>query len=191
MKAKRELILQSVLELFMADGINGLKVSKIASHANIGKGTVYEYFRSKDELFLGAVEYGLSRLAGIVDEKLSEAKGFEESFKALADCIITITRQGPLISSLSDAKGMPFSGETIIKLKDIMQKAQLSFLTTLSEILETGVKEGLIKTKGDMNLQKAMLIIMTNLSVQHAHSGNTDYNELRLFYYDACLKLFS
>jgi AcrR family transcriptional regulator len=191
MKPKRELILQSVLELFIADGIKGLKVSKIASHADIGKGTVYEYFRSKDELFLGAVEYGLNRLSKIVDEKLGEARGFKESFYALADCIITVTQQGPFMSTLSDTKGMPFSGETLMKLKGIMQNAQQSFLTALSDVLDSGIEEGFIKTKGGLNHQKAMLVIMTNLSVQNAHAGNKDFTELRQFYYDACLKLFA
>ena len=45
-------ILQAAATVFAERGFRGTRVADIARQAGIGKGTVYEYFRSKEELFL-------------------------------------------------------------------------------------------------------------------------------------------
>jgi len=42
--------------LILNDGINNITISQIAKAANIGKGTVYEYFKNKDEIVFELVE---------------------------------------------------------------------------------------------------------------------------------------
>ncbi|WP_418641319.1 TetR/AcrR family transcriptional regulator [Sulfurimonas sp. ST-27] len=42
--------------LILKDGINNITISQIAKAANIGKGTVYEYFKNKDEIVFELVE---------------------------------------------------------------------------------------------------------------------------------------
>ncbi len=45
-------ILEAAARVFAERGFRGTRVVDIARQAGIGKGTVYEYFRSKEELFL-------------------------------------------------------------------------------------------------------------------------------------------
>ncbi|MEN4044977.1 TetR/AcrR family transcriptional regulator [Sulfurimonas sp. NWX367] len=42
--------------LILKDGINNITIAQIAKAANIGKGTVYEYFKNKDEIVFELVE---------------------------------------------------------------------------------------------------------------------------------------
>ncbi|WP_434658776.1 TetR/AcrR family transcriptional regulator [Sulfurimonas sp. NW9] len=42
--------------LILKDGINNITIAQIAKAANIGKGTVYEYFKNKDEVVFELVE---------------------------------------------------------------------------------------------------------------------------------------
>jgi AcrR family transcriptional regulator len=42
--------------LILNDGINNITISQIAKAANIGKGTVYEYFKNKDEIVFELIE---------------------------------------------------------------------------------------------------------------------------------------
>lgn len=48
---KRRRILDAALQVFAEEGLNRGKIATIARRAGIGKGTVYEYFRSKEEIF--------------------------------------------------------------------------------------------------------------------------------------------
>ncbi|RKY52298.1 MAG: hypothetical protein DRP89_07920 [Candidatus Neomarinimicrobiota bacterium] len=48
-KCKR--IIAAAIRVFAQDGVSNGKIAKIAEKAGIGKGTVYEYFSSKEEIF--------------------------------------------------------------------------------------------------------------------------------------------
>ena len=48
---KRTQIINAAIEVFAKHGLEKGKIADIAKVAKIGKGTVYEYFKSKDEIF--------------------------------------------------------------------------------------------------------------------------------------------
>ena len=48
---KKELIINAAVKVFAERGLEKGKIADIAQEAGIGKGTVYEYFRSKDDIF--------------------------------------------------------------------------------------------------------------------------------------------
>jgi len=50
-EAKRKRIIAAAIEVFAHDGLSNGKIATIAEKAGIGKGTVYEYFKSKEEIF--------------------------------------------------------------------------------------------------------------------------------------------
>jgi len=54
---KRPLILQAATDIFAEQGFAAVTVAEIAERAGIGKGTVYEYFSSKDELLFAVFEW--------------------------------------------------------------------------------------------------------------------------------------
>lgn len=49
--AKKQIILEAAMKVFAQKGFAKAKMSEIAVEAAIGKGTIYEYFRSKDQIF--------------------------------------------------------------------------------------------------------------------------------------------
>ena len=53
---KRKDIIEAALAVFSRMGYRHAKIKDIADEAHMGKGTVYEYFRSKQELFLQMCE---------------------------------------------------------------------------------------------------------------------------------------
>ncbi|TLM97504.1 helix-turn-helix transcriptional regulator, partial [bacterium] len=48
---KRVQIIKAAIKVFSEKGFHDAKVEDIAQQADVGKGTVYEYFSSKTELF--------------------------------------------------------------------------------------------------------------------------------------------
>lgn len=47
---KRQLIIRSALELIAANGFHNAPIDTLASHAKVSVGSIYRYFRNKDEL---------------------------------------------------------------------------------------------------------------------------------------------
>ncbi len=54
--AKADAIIRAAIQIFARDGLEKGKIADIAVEAGIGKGTVYEYFSSKDEIFHAITE---------------------------------------------------------------------------------------------------------------------------------------
>lgn len=89
---KRELILETALELFATDGFSDTSISKIATNAKISKGLMYSYFKNKEELLKELVIQGISTFTKIVEDfKNSEMN--KEDFVNLIDTIIKVCKE--------------------------------------------------------------------------------------------------
>lgn len=99
--ARREAILDVAQDVFLEDGYAGASMSEIASRLGGSKGTLYNYFRSKEELFSAFVErrcywhqetiFGDAREDGDVAETL---RGIAKSYllATLSDTSVRVLR---------------------------------------------------------------------------------------------------
>lgn len=75
---KRQQILKAALQVFADKGFHNAKIEEIAQVALVGKGTVYEYFKSKNQLFQETLKEGITSFDITLDEELANeqtAKG--------------------------------------------------------------------------------------------------------------------
>jgi AcrR family transcriptional regulator len=54
---KKSLIIEAAARVFANRGYNSTLIAEIATEAGIGKGTIYEYFPSKEDLFFAVFEW--------------------------------------------------------------------------------------------------------------------------------------
>jgi len=64
---RRREILEAATQVFARVGFAATDVQEIAAVAGVGKGTVYRYFPSKEELFIATVDLGMQCLTSTVD----------------------------------------------------------------------------------------------------------------------------
>lgn len=67
---KRARILQAAVRVFAEKGISGTKILDIAEAADIGKGTVYEYFHSKEEIITASFHFFMGQVEKSVGQRL-------------------------------------------------------------------------------------------------------------------------
>ena len=90
---KRERILMAAVEVFTRRGYNNVRMEEIAETAGIGKGTLYEYFDSKMQLFNEMIiksweEYSNSLTADSIHEL-----NFEESIREIIKGHFTFSKE--------------------------------------------------------------------------------------------------
>jgi AcrR family transcriptional regulator len=68
---RREEILEAAVQLFAAHGYPDTDMQVLADTLGVGKGTLYRYFPSKQDLFLAAADDVMRRLAAAVDEAIA------------------------------------------------------------------------------------------------------------------------
>jgi AcrR family transcriptional regulator len=58
--SRREQIMDAALELFAEEGYANCSISRLAKHAGISKGLMYNYFKSKEDLLKAIIKDGIS-----------------------------------------------------------------------------------------------------------------------------------
>ncbi|NDI36708.1 TetR/AcrR family transcriptional regulator [Chengkuizengella sediminis] len=81
---KRYMILDSAFYLFSTKGFYETKISEIAEHAGIAKGTVYLYFSSKEELFKEITRRNFSLFLDELTDELNKTDSFENELTIIA-----------------------------------------------------------------------------------------------------------
>ncbi len=172
---KQEQILQAALKLFVENGFHGTPTSRIAKEAGVSNGTLFHYYKTKDELVVALYIHIKTNLTGCIDNARIEGETIKSSFKRM------------YISSMYWAIGNPVefrftqqfhsspylsmvSHEEILRqtryLMDFMQEAinarvlkplPVDMLFTLISSHISGINEYLVASKVDNEKQKEII----------------------------------
>jgi AcrR family transcriptional regulator len=165
----RDRLLATAAMHFARDGLDGASVDAISIDAGFAKGTLYNYFRSKEELFAEvlteacrrAVErYSAADLGGSVRERLT----------ALAVADVGVLRQEEGFHKVLIREAMSFREETYPLIVEHLSP----FLRTVEEILAGGVVTK--EVSGDRPARELALLfvgLLALLYVQHWGSGGS------------------
>lgn len=82
---RRACILKAARCVFAQQGFAETIVEDIADQAGIGKGTLYLYFRSKEEIFMAALMEDARRLEEATRERMQAAANWQEKLQAYVD----------------------------------------------------------------------------------------------------------
>ncbi len=77
--SKREQILLAAVEMFLEKDFYQVTINEIAEQAGVGKGTVYEYFSSKEELFKESFSYCAQLYIQLFKEHLSGSTSVKQT----------------------------------------------------------------------------------------------------------------
>jgi AcrR family transcriptional regulator len=81
--AKEELLLAAARELFANKGYDATTIDEIAERADFGKGSVYSYFRSKEEIFRTLIERAVAEVSTLFDRLEGEPLDAEAKLRFL------------------------------------------------------------------------------------------------------------
>lgn len=82
-------ILDAARSLLHSKGIENISISRIAKHAELGVGTIYFYFKNKEEIFIALQEEGLSILNDIITRISARNIKNDEKLMQVADAFYT------------------------------------------------------------------------------------------------------
>lgn len=141
-------ILHSAVECFSKNGFDRARMDEISLSADVSKGTLYNYFNSKEDLFHALCDDSLELLKIQLDtlftssknDLISNAELFYENFQK-------IQKQGTALvffEALSESTRNP-------NLKKILIKHRLKIFKVVENYLQLQIDKGFLK--GDSNLE--------------------------------------
>ncbi len=142
---KRDEIAISCISLFMEKGFNKLTVSDIALHANIGKGTIYSYFKNKDDIIFALIEIEQNNYDKEVLDSISKTQSIQEQVYSLFSLCIdknmeSEKRRKMYMEFISICLSSP-SHEMI----QFQENIKVKYTNWLKDIFTQAIKENKIK----------------------------------------------
>jgi TetR/AcrR family fatty acid metabolism transcriptional regulator len=82
-KDKRNKIINAALEIFTEQGFHNTRLDDIAKEANVAKGTLYLYFKSKEDLFVHCLLDGSEKDTENAQKIIQSNESFKKRLKKL------------------------------------------------------------------------------------------------------------
>ena len=189
-KDKHDRIIQAGLIVFARDGYSKAKIMDIAASAGIGKGTVYEYFRSKKELFLSVFSYVneliLSRQWEVLGKGLNPLDALNRIAITNADLYTEQTMEMRFLAQFrAECISRDSDGEFSRRLNEYHEE----IIALISGYVNSGIEEGFIRPTNAGILSENYYTALDGLGVQYLlNNGETDLNSAVNSLYEIFIK---
>ena len=97
---KRRRVLDCAKRAFARRGYSGANVNVVAKEAGISVGSLYQYFQTKENLFLTLIEESHATLSAVVDDIFSRVPGFFQRVEALLRAAVEWSQKDPDLLNL-------------------------------------------------------------------------------------------
>lgn len=172
---KRQLIMRAVEQLFTSRRFHEITLDDVAQAAGVGKGTIYRYFKDKDDLFLQTVMAGFDELCDVLRSATPADATFEEQLRAACSRISDFferRRQMLRMMQSEDARLRLAKGGS----REQWMAQRRKLVDTMAGIIDAGVEEGRIR--GDIP-SEVLAAFLLGLMRTRAHEL-TDTPQARL-----------
>ena len=166
------LILETASRIFAARVYHRVTMDEIARGSRVGKGTLYRYFPSKEDLYLAIVDEAFDFLIRRLETERAAPGPPAAALGRMIEAIVeTFARHLPFFRLVHRGEGRLF-----LRKKQVVQARRAHIARLVAEVLERGAETGAFR-KVDRVLAPAMLIGMvwgTTLN----HADDTPVEEL-------------
>ena len=170
---KRDRILRAAVKIFSRKGFFNAKVSEIARAAEVADGTIYLYFRNKDDLLISLFEEKMGEVVADVRRRIADGGNSLEKLKIfIENHMDLLEREAGLVEVLQ----VELRQSTKF-LKDYTPVKFFEYLEIISDILEEGRREGVLRP--DLNIsiaRRAIFGALDELSLTYILSRKPKYH---------------
>ena len=159
----RQRLLEEAAVHFARDGVDRANINSIAVAAGFAKGTIYNYFSSKEELF-GEVLTAACRRTAARYAASPQGDSVRARLEALVAADVEVLRDEEPFMKVLIREAMSFRPTTY----SLIVKHLAPFVNVVREVLASGVKTGEVRSDRPLD-QLALLFVgtLTMLYVQH------------------------
>jgi len=174
---KRAAVLQASTMLFSQKGFVNTSISDIVKETGLSVGTIYTYFKSKDEIVRAIIEEGWSALYARLKETLSSSESAEAKLRLLIGRFIPeLSQDMPLITILlSEAIAYTRIEEKVEALTDLVFSAMKPLLGAKASL--AGITRDTLRT----SLVVFFLGIMNTLKIARSSSIGISEKDVLMF----------
>lgn len=138
---KHQRILQAAVKVFAEKGFFNSRISEIAKEANVADGTIYLYFKNKDDILISLFEEEFGKIVEEMRRKLEEEGDPLQKIRKFAIAHLSIVAQQ---QELAEVLGVEVRQSSKF-MKEYVNQRFIEYLNLIRSIVQEGQERGLIR----------------------------------------------
>lgn len=165
-RVKDHLIVEAARKIFARKGYHKATISEIATAANLGKGTIYWYFKGKDSLSYTLVEEGISAIEDTIFGRVRITEDPVEKLRVFSQVVFQLAETDPdfmrIFKLFLENVAL---GNRRLELR--LKKMYVTWQRVIVDILVEGINQGKIRSDLDLkNTASLALALMDGIIIQ-------------------------
>ena len=147
-------ILEAAIKVFAEQGFHKATISQVAREAGVADGTIYLYFKNKEDILVNFFGYKTKQVFGRFREEVDKADNARDKLRLLIKRHLEEFQRDRNMAVLYQTETRRFSRMCEEQIREMSKL----YLDLVSEIVESGQNEGLMRKDLYMGLVKRFII---------------------------------
>lgn len=152
-RPKYHQIVQAALEVIAENGYHASQVSKIAKKANVADGTIYLYFKNKEDILISVFREKMGQFIKKIDNAIKEKETSSEKLRTLIEMHYSQLTESPYLAKLTQLE----LRQSKTELRREINKVLKSYLNVIDSIIQQGIEENEIRDDINPRLIRQMI----------------------------------
>jgi len=140
--SKREAIRDAAVKVFAAKGYHTATVSEVAEVANVGKGTVYFYYASKEDLLMEILVFHFDQMMSLIERIEQVELSPEEAVRVVIMDSIRRLKENPDLFKIMEQQPLLYHE----RVKERFETLFGQMIDRTAALLTSGVKQGFLRS---------------------------------------------
>jgi len=156
-QARRKEILEAAERLFAQKGFFPTTMSEIAEEAEFGTGTLYKFFKSKEDLYFTLINEKVEDINRLVKAELSQKGSAIERIKKVLELQFQFTEKNRDFFRIYISERSRFEWNVKEDLGKGVHNKMVAYIRLLAKVMEEGIKAGELKSLPPLDLAHALV----------------------------------
>ncbi|SFB34521.1 transcriptional regulator, TetR family [Cohnella sp. OV330] len=150
---KFEGILAAAVKVFAEHGYHGSQISRIAKEADVADGTIYLYFKNKEDILVSLFRERLGGLIGKFEASVRASETAEAALRILCELHFAELERHPLLAHVTQIE----LRQSALELRKEIGKTLKPYLVLIESVLLEGMASGAFRPELDVKLSRQLI----------------------------------
>jgi TetR/AcrR family fatty acid metabolism transcriptional regulator len=152
-EAKYTAILQAAVQVMAESGYHHAQISRIARTAGVADGTVYLYFKNKEDILISLIRRAIGRIVELSRERLAKAESAEDKLRCIVELYLAELGRQPQLAMVTQVNLRQVDAGIRRQIGDIMKP----FYNLLDDIVADGIRQGVFRPGLNPRIARRMI----------------------------------
>lgn len=175
-KPKYRQIIDAAVVVIAENGYHQAQVSKIAKQAGVADGTIYLYFRNKEDILISLFQEKMGNFIETIEENMAGKSTAAEKLLMLVEAHLKWVSEDKHLAIVTQLELRQSNKELRLKINEILK----GYLALIDKIINEGIEKQEFRNDLDIRLARQMIFGTIDETVTSWVMNDTKYNLLSL-----------